>query len=90
MKCNICPLFNCAHSEAGESESCILFGDAWDSPFQYEDKHGTIVGCYIEKAYINKVCGQIYKNCKAMAAAYFLEKEERQQESWSKECILGE
>ena len=39
----------------GESEwKSSLFGDGWDSPFQYEDKEGTIVGCYLDKHFIDK------------------------------------
>ena len=54
MKCNICPLFHSWNNESDSGESCGLFGDSWDSQFQYEDKEGTIVGCYIDKHYIKK------------------------------------
>lgn len=87
MKCNICPLFNYSCGENGESESCSLFGDAWDSPFQYEDKHGTTVGCYIEKAYINKVVDRIDEYHKEMVARFL---EEERQESLGVEDIFGE
>lgn len=70
MKCNICPLSNYSCGEDGKSESCGLFGDTWDSPFQYEDKHGTVIGCYIEKAYIKKVDKQIDDAHKEMYQAY--------------------
>lgn len=41
-------------SESDKGEACGLFGDSWDSPFQYEDKVGNIVGCYIDKHYIER------------------------------------
>lgn len=78
MKCNICPLFNYSCGENGESESCSLFGDAWDSPFQYEDKHGTVIGCYIEKAYLKKVERQI-DEMHEQIVAHFQEEEEQQE-----------
>ena len=49
MKCARCPLFT------SWNEKCVLFGDAWDSRFQYEDKDGTTVGCYIDRHFIEKV-----------------------------------
>ena len=55
MKCNKCPLYSSWSNESDSGEACAIFGDAWDSQFQYEDKHGDVIGCYIEKAYINKV-----------------------------------
>lgn len=54
MRCNICPLFSSWNNESDRGEACGLFGDGWDSPFQYEDKYGTIVGCYIDKHFILK------------------------------------
>lgn len=54
MKCSKCPLYSCWSNESDRGESCGLFGDAWDSQFQYEDKEGTIVGCYIDRHYIEK------------------------------------
>ena len=35
------------NNESDRGEACAIFGDGWDSPFQYEDKDGTIIGCYI-------------------------------------------
>lgn len=67
MRCNICPLFECWNNENDSGEACAIFGDAWDSRFQYEDKHGTIIGCYIEKAYINKVEKEIEEHYDKMA-----------------------
>lgn len=55
MKCNKCPLFRSWNNENDRGESCGLFGDGWDSNFQYENKDGDIIGCYIEKAYIDKI-----------------------------------
>lgn len=56
MKCNKCPLFSSWNNESDKGEACAIFGEGWDSRFQYENKEGTeIIGCYIEKAYINKV-----------------------------------
>lgn len=54
MRCANCPLFSWWNNENDKGESCGLFGDSWDSCFQYEDKDGSIVGCYIEKAFIDK------------------------------------
>lgn len=59
MKCNKCPLYSYYNNENGRDEDCKLFGDLWDSPFlQYTDE-GAITGCYIEKAFIDKVDKQI-------------------------------
>lgn len=59
MRCDRCPLFESWNNENGSGEVCSIFGDDWENRFQYEDKHGTVIGCYIEKAYINKVEKQI-------------------------------
>lgn len=56
MRCAKCPLF--ARDDNTSKEICAIFGDEWDSRFQYEDEQlAMIVGCYIEKAYIDKVAG---------------------------------
>ena len=55
MRCAYCPLYSSWSNENDSGESCVIFGDSWDSRFQYEDKHGTTLGCYLEKVYINKV-----------------------------------
>ncbi len=55
MKCANCPLFIWRNNESDKGESCGLFGDSWDNQFQYEDKDGSIVGCYIDRHYIEKV-----------------------------------
>lgn len=54
MRCNICPLYHYSNSENGMSESCDIFGDGWDSRFQYE-RNKQVVGCYIDTAYIRKI-----------------------------------
>ena len=55
MRCNKCPLFLWWNNESDKGESCGLFGDSWDSPFQYEDEEGIIQGCYVDRHYIEKV-----------------------------------
>ena len=55
MKCANCPLFSSWNNESDRGENCGLFGDGWDSDFQYEDKEGAIVGCYIDRHFIEKV-----------------------------------
>ena len=54
MKCCRCPLYHYWSNESDRGESCAIFGDGWDSPFQYEDKEGTIVGCYLDRHFIEK------------------------------------
>lgn len=54
MKCNKCPLYRSWNNECDRGEACAIFGEEWDSQFQYEDKNGTIVGCYLDKHYIEK------------------------------------
>ncbi len=41
MKCNKCPMYHYWNNESDRDEACGIFGDGWDSPFQYEDKEGT-------------------------------------------------
>lgn len=55
MRCTNCPLYRYYSNEDGSFSECELFGDDWEQPFHYEDKHGDVIGCYIEKAYIDKV-----------------------------------
>lgn len=59
MKCRKCPLYSCWSNENDRGERCGLFGDGWDSQFQYEDKEGAIVGCYIDRHYIKKADGEL-------------------------------
>ena len=54
MRCAKCPLYSYWNNENDRGESCGLFGDGWDSQFQYEDKDGTTIGCYIDRNYIKK------------------------------------
>ena len=54
MRCAKCPLYSYWNTENDRGESCGLFGDGWDSQFQYEDKDGTTIGCYIDRNYIKK------------------------------------
>ena len=50
MKCYKCPLFGGITGE----EVCGLFGDDWSNKLQYEDKHGTTIGCYVERCFIER------------------------------------
>ena len=54
MKCNKCPMYHYWSNESDRGEECAIFGDGWDSPFQYEDKDGTTVGCYLDRHFIKK------------------------------------
>ena len=70
MKCFGCPLFTSWNNESDCGEACVLFGDAWDSPFQYEDKDGTIVGCYIDRHFIEKTDREFEEHIKQEAASW--------------------
>ena len=74
MRCNICPLFSSWDNESDKGESCGLFGDAWDSSFQYENKYGGVIGCYIDRHYIEK-CDAEYEKELECRVSYFLEQE---------------
>ena len=65
MKCNKCPLYSSWNNENDKGEECKIFGDSWDSPFQYYNDEGAITGCYIEKAFIDKVELRIEQECLA-------------------------
>ena len=54
MKCAGCPLFASWNNESDRGEACGMFGAGWDSRFQYEDKDGNIVGCYIDRHFIER------------------------------------
>lgn len=54
MKCCRCPLYHYWSNESDRGEECAIFGDGWDSPFQYEDKDGTTVGCYLDRHFIER------------------------------------
>lgn len=78
MKCANCPLFSQWSNESDSGEACALFGDGWDSRFQYEDKIGNVIGCYIDRHYIKKVDEEIdeyYAEEAASLEAWMLEKE---------------
>lgn len=75
MRCTNCPLFSSWNNESDKGEKCDLFGDSWDSIFQYEDKDGSIVGCYIDRHFIEQTDEKITKNLLELSKAY-LESEE--------------
>lgn len=54
MKCSRCPLYQLTVDEQWQEESCKIFGDSWDSRFQYTDRSNRVSGCYIDKHYIDK------------------------------------
>lgn len=54
MRCSKCPMYHYWNNESDKGEACAIFGDGWDSQFQYEDKEGTTVGCYLDKHFIDK------------------------------------
>lgn len=70
MKCANCPLFSSWNNESDRGENCGLFGDGWDSDFQYEDKEGTIVGCYIDRHFIEKVDAKYVAHLEQEAALW--------------------
>lgn len=73
MQCCNCPLFSSWNTEEDKGEACAIFGDSWDSPFQYENKKGTeVIGCYLEKVYIKKVEAEICERYE-QEAKYFEE-----------------
>lgn len=72
MKCANCPLYTRYESEDDCYEVCGLFGDDWTHRFQYEDKEGTTVGCYIEKCYIVKKAKQIEERMDKVATYFEL------------------
>lgn len=76
MKCNVCPIYTSWSNESDRGEACGLFGDGWDSPFQYEDKHGNVVGCYIDKHLIEKREKEYERELESRVE-YYLSHEER-------------
>lgn len=70
MKCAKFPLFKSWNNESDRGESCGLFGDAWDNDLQYEDGDGRIVGCYVDRNYIEKVNKRYMEYIEQEAAAY--------------------
>lgn len=70
MRCENCPLFSSWNNESDKGESCGLFGDAWDNQFQYEDKEGNIVGCYIDRHYIKQTEENYEEHLKEQTKSY--------------------
>ena len=70
MKCVKCPLYSSWNNESDRGEACGLFGDAWDNALQYEDKEGTIVGCYVDRHYIEKADRRYLDHLEREAALY--------------------
>lgn len=70
MKCDRCPLYTYWSNESDRGEACGLFGDAWDNPLQYEDKIGNIVGCYVDRHYIEKADRRYVEHLEQEAASY--------------------
>lgn len=54
MKCCNCSMYHYWNNEDGRGEECWIFGDGWDSPYQYEDNDGATVGCYLDRHFIEK------------------------------------
>lgn len=87
MKCCRCPLYHYWSNESDRGEACAIFGDGWDSPFQYEDKEGTIVGCYLDRHYIEKADAErdeYYASMAESAVRYF--EDEPQTEEHCETC----
>ena len=76
MKCVICPLYSCWDNESDKGEACAIFGDDWSSRFQYEDKNGTTVGCYLDKHYIQKVERERDRYYESMAESFIRKENE--------------
>ena len=70
MKCAKCPLYSSWSNENDSGEACGIFGDAWDSRLQYEDKDGTIQGCYVDRHFIEKADREYTEHWEKEAAYY--------------------
>lgn len=70
MRCNGCPLYTSWSNESDSGEACGLFGDGWDNRLQYEDKDGNIVGCYVDRHYVEKVDREYTAHLEQEAAYY--------------------
>ena len=70
MKCSKCPLFQSWNNESDKGESCGLFGDGWDNALQYEDGAGCVVGCYVERHFIEKADKRYLEHIEQEAADY--------------------
>lgn len=75
MRCAKCPLYAVYESEDECYEVCGMFGDGWDDRLQYEDKDGTTIGCYVEKAYILNRAKQIDEQTEMMSRMVRRERE---------------
>lgn len=84
MKCANCPLFSSWNNESDKGESCGLFGDSWDSALQYEDKDGNIVGCYIDRHYIEQTDERYMKHLEEFVESFKAE-EAKGEYGWLKE-----
>lgn len=80
MKCAKCPLFSYYQSEDESYEVCGLFGDSWEDPLQYEDKEGTVIGCYIERCYIERFAKKIDEELERMTDAIYHDTKKRDEE----------
>lgn len=70
MKCSRCPLFHSWNNESDKGESCGLFGDGWDNDLQYEDGAGCVVGCYVDRHFIEKADKRYLEHIEKEAADY--------------------
>lgn len=70
MKCAKCPLFSSCNNESDKGEACGLFGDGWDNQLQYEDKEGTIQGCYVDRHYIEKADRRYIEHIEQEVSSY--------------------
>ncbi len=80
MKCAKCPLCGYFQGEGEVIEICGLFGDSWESPFQYQDKYDTTIGCYVERCYIERFAKQIDEELARMGEAIDRDIKERGKE----------
>ena len=70
MKCSKCPFYHSWNNESDKGESCGLFGDGWDNVLQYQDSAGNIVGCYVERCFIEKTDRRYLEHIEQEAADY--------------------
>ena len=81
-------MFTSWNNESDKGEACGLFGDGWDSPFQYEDKDGAIVGCYIDWHYIEKTDEKYQEHLLQEAESWEAWMLEQEKERNGEACIL--
>ena len=70
MRCASCQLFTSWNNESDRGGACGLFGDSWDNALQYEDKEGTIVGCYVDRHFIDRVDREYLEHLEQEAASW--------------------